>query len=230
MPSHTIQSTLIGLFLTVNGAPWGFDKWKQITGVSHGLFPDDPFQLPSGWSPEDAEYINQYFDQYEALGSEDEKAKFAASRSNAANTAHVPGRDIFRKWVSRSWGHWRIHAKIEEVLRKNSLHPLILMRAQGTLDWPNGCSYIPLVVDPVGKELFGEEALDSLGLVSPQLRAPMQGLITRTWINTYNQFRRNKTRLADLEKKTTLAFDRTFLCLSPLYFSNAHSLCRNRHR
>lgn len=210
MPSHTVQSALVCMYHESDGAPWNFPTWKVITGVQHSLFSPDPSFLPKGWTAEDRKAVDIYFDQYKKQPSEEAKLAFSASRSNASQ---VPGREFFRKWVTRSWADWRIHARIEEILVAENIHPLIIIRTarKGTLDWPNGSVYIPLVVDAVGRALFGEESMDPLGLLSCDLREAVQALVQRTWINLWNQFKRNKKRLAELEKNTILAFESEYL-------------------
>ena len=48
MPSHTAASALIKLYF-LDGIPWKYPKWMEITGVKHGLFPSDDALLPPTW-------------------------------------------------------------------------------------------------------------------------------------------------------------------------------------
>jgi hypothetical protein len=209
MPSHTVPSALIALFFEDPGVPWDFSQWKEITGVHHGLFPEDKSLLPDGWTAEDARDIQIYFDQYSKLPTVEDKIKFA-SILRSSNQA-VPGRPKWQSWVNLKWKGWKIHAKITEILNVENLHPLSLTlnskSKSKNLDWPNGGTYIPMAVDPVARALFGLEAMDNLGRLPADLRTPMQALIQRTWINIWNQLKRSKTRLGNLEKDAIEAFE-----------------------
>lgn len=67
--------------------------------------------------------------------------------------------------------------------------------------------YIPLVVDAVAQNLFGEECLDTSGRLAAQYRTIVQHIIQCSWINIHNQSNRNKRRLGTLEDAATKAFD-----------------------
>lgn len=190
-----------------NGAPWSFPEWQAITGVLHGLFPEDDSLLPKGWTRETANSVRSYMDQYSKKKTEDDKIKFAAAR---AGGDQVPGRNIWRNWVTEGWKAWKIHSKIIEALSSENLHPLTLALSSktGSLDaWPPGAQYIPMAVDPVGAMLFGPESLDRFGRVHAELRQTTQALIQRTWTNLYNQTQKSKARIINLEKDATDAFN-----------------------
>jgi len=218
MPSHTVHSALVQMFLE-DESPWRFPKWQSITGVRHGLFPeDDDSLLPTPWTRADANNVRSYFDQYSKKVKEDDKIKFASAKSGGSE---VPGRDFWRKWVTACWRGWKIHSLVIEVLSSENLHPLTLALSSksGSLDtWPSATQYVPMAVDPVGTALFGVECLDMLGRVSSELRQTTQALIQRTWLILYNQIQRSKTRVVDLEKQATDAFNGKFP--SPFLFTN----------
>lgn len=73
--------------------------------------------------------------------------------------------------------------------------------------WPQGDLYIPLVVDAVAQNLFGDECLDSSGRLAAPYRPLVQHIVQRTWINISKQTKRNKARLEVLENAATKAFD-----------------------
>ncbi|RDB15031.1 Protein CHROMATIN REMODELING 5 [Hypsizygus marmoreus] len=207
MPSHTIHSALIQIFFDSPGTPWNYPQWQDITGVRHGLFPAEDSLLPTGWSRETATFISSYFDQYNQKDSEDAKIKFAAGRANANL---LPGRELWRKWVVDSWKTWKVHARITEILSRENLHPLTvtLSSPSGSLDvWPNGALFVPLAVDPVAHDLFGDECLNSIGRARTEIRQATQAIIQRTWLMLRNQVNRNKDRIVNLEKEAINAFD-----------------------
>lgn len=203
MPSHSVHSALVQMFCD-DESPWAYPEWQDITGVRHGLFPAEDALLPAGWSRADATFILSYFDQYGQKVKEDDKIKFSGARAGAAQ---VPGRDLWRKWVIEGWRSWKIHARITSVLSKENLYPLTIMLSSKTEVWPHGATWIPLAVDPVGRVLFGDDALDASGRVVSEMRMATQALIQRTWTNIYNQTQRSKARIINLEKEATDAFD-----------------------
>ncbi|KAF8808358.1 hypothetical protein BYT27DRAFT_7097080 [Phlegmacium glaucopus] len=203
MPSHTIPSALIKLFYS-DGAPWNWPDWQAITAVRHGLFPTDDSLLPKGFTRRDVLDITSYFDQYNALPTEDDKIKFTSQRKGA----QVPGRVKWRDWITAGWKSWKIHSRITDVLTEDGLHPLTIMINTNNLDtWPPGDLYIPLIVDAVGRDLFGEPSFDTSGRLALPYRQLTQHLIQRTWINIHKQTNRNKNRLVTLEAAATKAFN-----------------------
>lgn len=217
MPSHTVQSTLIKMFHN-DGAPWNWTTWKNITGIHDGIFPTDDALLPKGITRQDTIDIKSYFDQYQAQPNEDAKIKFAGQ--NKGNP--LPGRVKWREWVTTKWKEWKIHGIITDVLTREGLHPLNIMTidVRGEMIWPNAETYIPLVVDPVAQNLFGDESFDQACRLSFQYRNVTQQLIQQVWGNIHKQTRRNKNRLGALEDAATRAFkgERSFICWLVFYF------------
>lgn len=224
MPSHTIQSAFIKLY-HANGAPWSWKTWKDITGIHDGIFPPDDTLIPKGLTRKDVTDIQSYFAQYEAQPSEDAKIKFAAgSKGNP-----IPGRTKWRDWMTAGWKAWKIHSRISDMLTTEDLHPLTIMaNNDNSLPWPQGDLYIPLAVDSVALNLFGEESLDSSGRLAAQFRPITQHIVQRTWINISKQTKRNKVRLVALEDAATKAFNgkRSFSCWF-FFFSEFHRHLRH---
>jgi hypothetical protein len=227
MPSHTIQSVFVTLH-SIDGAPWCWQKWKDITGIQHGIFPLelDDAHLPKGLTRKDITDIRSYFIEYEAQPSEDAKIKFAASRGNP-----IPGRTKWRDWITTGWKIWKIHSRIIDVLTTEELHPLTIMANNESNDfsrWPQGDLYIPLVVDAVARNLFGDDSLDSSGRLGAQFRLLIQHMVQRTWMNISKQTKRNKVRLDALEVAATKAFEGkgSFTC-RPLLFIEFHRRLRH---
>jgi len=200
MPSHTIQSALVKLH-NLDGAPWHWRPWNDITGIHNGIFPPDDTLLPKGLTRKDVIDIQSYFTQYEAQPSEDAKIKFAASKGTP-----IPGRTKWRDWITTGWRVWKIHSRISEVMTTEGLHPAMIM-ARGSGEWPSGDTYIPILVDAVAQNLFGDESLDSSGRLADRYRSLTQHIVQRTWINISKQTKRNKARLDSLEAAATKAFE-----------------------
>jgi hypothetical protein len=211
MPSHTVQSALIKFYYN-NGAPWNWTTWKDITGIHDGIFPTDDALLPKGFTRQNVTDIKSYFDQYQAQPTEDAKIKFAGQ--NKGNP--LPGRVKWREWVTTNWKVWKIHIRITDVLTAEGLHPLNIMAndARGEKMWPNAETYIPLVVDAVALDLFGDESFDSSGRLAFQYRSVTQNLVQRVWGNVYKQSVRSRNRLGALEDAATRAFrgEGSFIC------------------
>lgn len=220
MPSHTVHSALLQMYWDDSGAPWKFPLWQEITGVRHGLFPADDALLPRGWTREMASLIASYFDQYKNQGSEDQKIQFSSGLRNANQ---VPGRALWKKWVTETWRLLKMHARITEVLVQENLHPLTiaLSSRSGSLEWPKATTYVPLAINPVGRTLFGVDCLDSHSHVYDELRTTISGVIVRTWINVNNQTKRSKVRIINLEKEAIEAFESKLL--SRTLFSSRYS-------
>ncbi|KAF9455565.1 P-loop containing nucleoside triphosphate hydrolase protein [Collybia nuda] len=212
MPSHTVHSALIQMHLD-DGAPWVYPRWMEITGVTHGIFPDEDSPLPKGLTRQDLVYLRSYFDQYGKKVKEDDKIKFASATKNSAQ---VPGRRIWRQWVTDRWRDWKIHMRIISILKAENLHPISLaLSAQEpdavemTIDtfWPPGKMYIPMAVDSVALELFGMEIQNSRGAIPPRARGIVQALIQRTWKVIHNQVDRSQGRIRKVEEEAIRAFE-----------------------
>jgi hypothetical protein len=186
-----------------DGAPWNFPAWKELTGVTHGLFPDDDTLLPRPWNRQDALDIQSYFNQYHAVVGEDAKIRFAVGSSGSA----IPGRTKWNSWINKNWTKWNINSKISTVLRSVNIHPLDLLGESPLNEWPVSTGWIPIAVNPTGAFLFGLEAINpNTGHLSPNLRAGTQILIQRTWLALHSQAKRNEGKLASLEKAAISAF------------------------
>lgn len=208
MPAHTIHSGLLEMFSDDPGAPWTYHKWQTLTGVKSGLFSDVDNELPKDWDRTTANFVLSYFDQYNKKKTQDQRIQFAAARKGASE---VPGRDLWRKFVTDLWKTHQIHAKITAVLSEEGLHPLqgALASRSGSIEkLPNSADYIGEAVDPVGRLLFGYECLDKEGVrVDMVLRSSIRALVYRTWLNLKNQIIRSKSRINQLEIDATAAFD-----------------------
>jgi hypothetical protein len=211
MPAHTIHSALIELYFAYFGAPWTFPQWKTLTGITDGLFGENDSPLPKGWDSTTAGYIRSYFDQYQKKKGQDSRVQFAAARKGVSE---IPGRDLWRKFVTDLWKTHQIHTKITTILTEEGIHPVqrALASRGGSIDkLPNSTDYLGEAVDPVGRALFGYECLDTGGVrVDMVFRGPLKSLIYRTWLNIKNQVKRSRNRIVQLEQDATNAFDSMF--------------------
>ncbi|EAU81754.1 hypothetical protein CC1G_13117 [Coprinopsis cinerea okayama7 len=183
MPTHTPASALVICFTAMKGAPWNYPKWQEITGVYHGLFPEDDKHLPIGWTRRDADNVRSYFTQFSSYQKDEQKLKFAVVRTKAGQDP-IPGRAFFRDWVTSLISSvWMMYTRIATILEDTNIHPLQIMVAADNLDkWPMSNYYIPMVIDRVALELFGPEALGPTGLLPDELRAVVGIFIQRTWV------------------------------------------------
>lgn len=63
-----------------------------------------------------------------------------------------------------------------------------------------GGTWIPLCLDAVVSDFFGEDCLDQHGRLPESLRAPTQALVQHTWINLTKRLDRSKKHLSTLEE------------------------------
>lgn len=201
MPTHTAVSALIKLYFAVKGAPWMFTQWQEITGVRHGLNPDNDEHLPSDLSREEVESIMLYFLQYKEKASEEEKIKFA-SKAKKNGKDPIPGRGLWQSWVTKHYStHWKVNTRIAKILSSLGLHPEQLMTESGETTPPNSSSYLPIALETIARELFGSDALDSHGRLLSKLREPTLVLAQRTWMLEVKSIGSRKKRVEKLKAK-----------------------------
>ncbi|TFK17447.1 hypothetical protein FA15DRAFT_605046 [Coprinopsis marcescibilis] len=207
MPSHTNSSGLVKLWFASQsfpGAPWTFEGWQEITGITHGLFPTDDKLLPPGWTRETADAVYAYFDEYNNQTSEDDKIRLAIVPRGIINDP-IPGRRYWRDWVTVHWGKkWNIHTRISKALTNCGLHPVQLVIDSGDLDLvPSAGLYLSAGLDAIGLALFGTDCLDKSGHLHPHLREPTLVFAQRTWQMACRSIGPKKKRLMELEEKAT---------------------------
>lgn len=225
MPTHTIHSALTQMYIMPDcpGAPWNFSVWRELTGVRHGLFPADDDKLPKGWTRQTANEISSYFDQFRACMSEDEKIKFSSMTQEGVQM--VPGRKAWRDWVTKLWKKAKMHEKIIEVLSAQNYHPYSLMNEEESPpSWPEAGIYVPLLIDPVGLALFGDECFSESGreMVRVRLRNPVKAIITRSWLTLYTNLNRLKKSIILLEVEAIQAFEGDFETSDHLPYLTIH--------
>lgn len=206
MPSHTAASALVKLY-ALDGAPWEWPTWQEITGIRHGLFSDDDSQLPRGWTRKDATDVQSYFRAYKQLPSEEKKLAFSVNTKGAASA--YPGREFWNHFVSRHWNSWGVHSIVVEELREWDIHPLnIVIRENGlNSPWPASDMFIPMVLDTLAMKLFGEEAFPpGRTVLTTELRKCVQIIVQRSWNTIRVQVTSLKTRPQEIELVARAAF------------------------
>ncbi|KXN84276.1 SWI/SNF-like matrix-associated actin-dependent regulator [Leucoagaricus sp. SymC.cos] len=204
MPSHTAACALIKLY-AVGGAPWQWPTWQKLTGICHGLFPQDDKDLPPGWTRKDAEDIESYFTGYLNQGSEEDMQRF----SKKSGTPAYPGRNLWNSYVQKMWSRWKIHAIIVDELKAADIHPqdILIRENDPHLTWPNADSYLPQIFDSLGLRIFGDEAFpDGSEVLRSALRAPLRMLIQRSWTSIRVHVGNIKKRAAEREAVARAAF------------------------
>jgi TATA-binding protein-associated factor len=201
MPSHTPASALVKLFFALRGAPWIFDQWQELTGVTHGLEPASDAELPEGLTRRELEEIMSYFSQYEAKPTEDAKIKFA-SHAKKKGKDPIPGRGFWTSWVNERYtDKWKVNSRIAKILSSLGLHPEQIMEENKETAPPPSSSYLPVALDIIGRELFGVEALDSNGRLFAKLRDPTLILAQRTWFMEVKGIGRKKKKVDKSREK-----------------------------
>lgn len=206
MPSHTAAHALVDLYCSLDGAPWNWAAWRERTGVSHGLFPADDKDLPTGWTRQNATDVKTYFDAYGELPNVDKKRDFS-TRSKGG--IQYPGREVWHSFVSRHWNRWGVHSAVVEELKEWDIHPLAILSREPSLDgvWPNSSQYIPKLLDTLGMKLFGDEAFpansETLGI---EARTYLQPFAQRSWNSLRAQVNRLKTRRHEIEAQALATF------------------------
>ncbi|KAF9444080.1 hypothetical protein P691DRAFT_678274 [Macrolepiota fuliginosa MF-IS2] len=206
MPSHTVASALIKLF-SLNGAPWEWSTWQELTGIQHGLFPTDDNHLPRGWTRKDADDVKSYFHAYGQLKTEDDKFRFA---TKTQGSAEYPGRVTWNSFISRNWSRWGIHNLIVQELRDWDIHPMSILVREDDLSensWPSSDSLIPIILDTLGTKVFGEDAFHPGSLtLRMDVRRFLQIFAQRSWNTIRSQVAGLRSRQDDIEAAAVAAF------------------------
>lgn len=179
MVLHTNHAGLVELYYAIPGAPWAWDTWKAITGVHHGLFPDDPELIPAPMTPSGNQAVKTYFEAYRAIHSIEQRHRFASKKTQ---DAHNEGRQHWRTFVNTNWRRWRIQLKIHQAFAENGVTYF-----QVLVD--NDLSSLPPTIqvsdcfDTVAYELFGDDGLNDRGRCRHQLTKALQILTTNASSN-----------------------------------------------
>jgi hypothetical protein len=186
MPSYRFPSALIALYYSdTNQSPWNYPRWQEVTGIKHGLFPEDDALLPHGWDRSAAKEILSFFEQFKQIKGEDDRKRFA---SKIGQPVH-PGRDKWLKFCTWLWQKAKLTTIIVDAMRTGGYHPIDILRNSPAMpgqpqSFPHYGDYLSSLGDIVGSALFGDEALNlnvGNGVVLSHLRGPLTGFIARVW-------------------------------------------------
>lgn len=203
MPSPPTSYALITLW-KVDGAPWKWPAWQQLTGVRHGLFPEDDALLPRGLDCKDAVQIKSYFDRFLA---EPEEKRF---KLHSEKSGVVPGRDKWKKWVAAASRQWKLHPVIVDAFNENNVNPFQIYRVSEITEWPDARSYITAALDTLGSSLFGEESLDEIGHLRHPLRQSTNTIAQSSWNRMRVQHARAQKKLNSAEHAAMVSFQGLF--------------------
>ncbi|RXW13670.1 hypothetical protein EST38_g12186 [Candolleomyces aberdarensis] len=204
MVVHLNHSGLLRLYYDIPGAPWNWPRWKEMTGIQHGLFPADDAHLPPGWTREDAKAIRSYFEAYRALPTEEAKHAFA-SVTKKANIEDYSGRTLWRTWIVNNWPRWKIQLKIHNAFEDSSCLWMQIMVANNLKGLPKD---IPIgdALDRIAYTLFGDDGLDSNGKILYLLRKSVHIFA----LSASNNLRKTAQRLIDRVVRNEGAIDAAF--------------------
>ncbi|GLB36948.1 putative aortic smooth muscle cell differentiation [Lyophyllum shimeji] len=182
MPTHKGPAALAKMH-ALNGAPWQWPTWQGLTGIRHGLFPDDDTKLPRGWTRQNAVDVQSFFRAYQQQPTEEAKLSFIA---NSKGVSAYPGREFWNAWVNRYLPTWGIHALIVEELREFEIHPLTILMREGT-------------------PTFGRTPRPTYPWSSTLLEC-LQMLVQRSWNNIRMQINRMRTQHTEIEAAALATF------------------------
>ena len=201
MPSQTAAAALIELYYAVEGAPWCWQTWKELSGVHCGLFPVRDDELPSGWSREDANDIRSWFIHCHS-----------ASTDQQNGAASMPGRAKWSTFVNNRWENWRIHIAVVKALRDCSVHPIQLIVNEGTMqgEWPKADSYASNAFESIGLAIFGTDCLGQGELCPANVRRCIGAFTQRSWARIRSLIQKDMKRKDLLEAEALAAFKRAY--------------------
>ncbi|KAF9447919.1 hypothetical protein P691DRAFT_670489 [Macrolepiota fuliginosa MF-IS2] len=205
MPSYPAATALIHLFL-IDGAPWNWPIWQDLTGIHHGLFPDDDKELPPGWTRQHANDAQTYIYECGQLATTDKREKFLAG---SKGDAQHPGRVTWNNFVSRNWKRWGIHNLVVEELKAWDVHPMAIIAREGDVNasWPPAEFFLLKIVDTLGMKLFGEAAFPA---GSETLRTDVRRCVLmvaqRSWNTIRLQVASLRSRPNEIEATAIAAF------------------------
>lgn len=208
MPGHRFSGSLLHFWL-LSGSPWSWQTWKDLTGLSDGLFPNDDSKLPLGLTRNKVESIKAFISEYSNLSKEDDKIKFLQKRGSVPNA----GRDAWLDISSKVWKKAKIHDHIVKCFRDVRIHPADLCSNNSTN--PSNIKaedYLPLAIDSIGLQLFGPDILDSSSsLVAQPYRSLVRQVAMQSWESLRYHLIRASTKLPELKEKALEAIKGQYL-------------------
>lgn len=204
MVAYHNHSGLLRLYYDIPGAPWGWPRWQEITGIKHGLFPDEDVMLPPGWTRDTANAIHSYFEAYRARPTEEAKHAFA-SATKAAHLEDYSGRHMWRSWVVKNWTKWKVQLKIHNAFKDSNCLWLQVMAANNLPTFPKE---VPIgdAYDRITYSLFASDGLDGNGRTRYILRASVHIFASTASRN----FRKTALRLISRVERNETDIDAAF--------------------
>ena len=221
MPSQTAAAALIDLYFAVDGAPWCWSTWIDITGIRHGLFHESDDKLPSGWTRQDADDVYSWFIH----------CRSAKNPDNVA--AQMPGKRKWTTFVQGKWETWKIHSIIVKALRECGVHPIQIVANEGAIagvEWPKSDAYASNAFELIGKSIFGAEGLGQRELFPTNIRRCIAVFTQRSWARIRYQILKDVDKLELLEKDALAAFKRAYATLLYEFFGMLIEPLRYRDR
>ncbi|KAF5344039.1 hypothetical protein D9756_011548 [Leucocoprinus leucothites] len=202
MPSHTAPCALMRLH-AFDGAPWKWPAWQERTGIFHGLFPTDDALLPKGWTRQNANDVQSYFQNYLAQPTEEKKQQYQSK------SVH-PGKVVWHEFVKRNWPRWNVHDAVVGELKDWDVHPTaILIREHNgeESDWPHADSYSAIILNTLGLRLFGEEAfLPNSETLPLSIRRNLAIFVQKSWDSIRKSVKQLKTNAQKVENEARASF------------------------
>jgi len=137
---------------------------------------------------------------------DDLRIAFANERKGSPR---YPGHDFWREWVKRRWAHWGIHSIILNELKETGIHPQVILLREGTesFAWPNANEYVPIVIDSLGMQLFGEDAFHMGSDILPsQYRTVIKSFVLTSWTQICLQIKYMQGRANQIEAIAKASF------------------------
>ncbi|THU81192.1 hypothetical protein K435DRAFT_809279 [Dendrothele bispora CBS 962.96] len=117
-----------------------------------------------------------------------------------------PGRDKWRSWITKQWDKWEIHLIVVRCLQEADVHPISVMVAGESLEWPNSTFCLPSATPELARALFGPEAFDSKGVLPAKFRQYLVSIGQRSWDRLRQRINKQKDRIHLLEESALAAF------------------------
>ncbi|THU83402.1 hypothetical protein K435DRAFT_871318 [Dendrothele bispora CBS 962.96] len=117
-----------------------------------------------------------------------------------------PGRDKWRSWIAKQWDKWEIHPIVIRCLQEADVHPISIMVAGESLEWPNSTFCLPSATPELARALFGPEAFDSKGVLPAKFRQHLVSIGQHSWDKLRRRINNQKDRIHLLEESAMAAF------------------------
>jgi hypothetical protein len=195
MPTPHIAAAFAVLFC-YEEAPWKWSTFQSHSGLTNGPL-DQP--SPFGMDPAELTSLQSFLDAVRLVPSESQRISFVNGSKNT--DAHDAGRRSWKRFINKVWEKSKLHSVIISALKTAGLHPIDLMKANNSDEWPDGNNYLPTAIDEVGSSLFGEECFPpESNRVRDIFRSAIKILTAKSWNLIRRTFRTDVAKLPALEE------------------------------